>query len=73
MKHESITLAAFVQEEANMGLAPVATVARSLGYTEQQMALAREPLNRFAWHYAERAHVKPAAAQIDSCSGEDAA
>jgi len=55
MKNKSITLAveepyaAAVGGEA--GTAPVEAVGRALGYTEKELVLAADVLNRFAWRY----------------------
>jgi hypothetical protein len=55
MKNKSITLAveepyaAVVGGEA--GTAPLEAVGRALGYTEKELVLAADVLNRFAWRY----------------------
>ena len=41
--------AAIVREEPRVGAAPVEAVARALGYTEKELLLAADVLNRFAW------------------------
>jgi hypothetical protein len=47
--------AAIVREEPTEGAAPVEVVARALGYTQKELLLAADVLNRFAWrHPAER-------------------
>ena len=57
MKNESITLAvdksstAVVRGKASAGVAPVEAVGRALGYTEKELLLAGEVLNRLVWRY----------------------
>jgi hypothetical protein len=56
MKNESMTLTVddtyttttVAYKEVNTSLAPIETVGRSLGYTEKQLSLAGDALNRFA-------------------------
>jgi hypothetical protein len=43
--------AAIAREEPRVGAAPVEAVARVLGYTEKELLLAADVLNRFAWQY----------------------
>jgi hypothetical protein len=43
--------AARVREEPRVGAAQVEAVARALGYTEKELLLAADVLNRFAWRY----------------------
>ena len=43
--------AAVVGGEASVGVAPVEAVGRALGYTEKELVLAADVLNRFAWRY----------------------
>ncbi len=57
MKNESITLAMkesgalVARGKATAGVAPVEAVGRTLGYTETELLLAGDVLNRFAWRY----------------------
>jgi len=57
MKNESITLAvnepyaAVVPGKASTGVAPVEAVGRALGYTEKELLLAGDVLNRLVWRY----------------------
>jgi len=54
MKNESVTLAVIdscAQEETNTRLASVEAVGRALGYTEKELLLAGEVLNRLVWRY----------------------
>jgi len=57
MKNESISLAvdksstAVVRGKASAGVAPVEAVGRALGYTEKELLLAGEVLNRLVWRY----------------------
>jgi hypothetical protein len=47
--------AATVRGETTVGATPVEVVARALGYTQKELLLAADVLNRFAWRYpAER-------------------
>jgi hypothetical protein len=54
MKNESVTLAVIdscAQEETNTRLASVEAVGRALGYTEKELLLAGDVLNRLVWRY----------------------
>jgi len=54
MKNESVTLAVIdscAQEETNTRLASVEAVGRALGYTEKELLLAGDVLNRLVWWY----------------------
>ena len=57
MKNESITLAvnnpyaAVARGKASAGVAPVEAVGRALGYTDKELLLAGDVLNRLVWRY----------------------
>jgi hypothetical protein len=58
--------AAMVREEPRVGAAQVEAVAGALGYTEKELLLAGNELNRFAWRYP----AEPSRKNVDSTETE---
>ncbi|MGA2960834.1 MAG: hypothetical protein ABSD96_04125 [Candidatus Korobacteraceae bacterium] len=72
MKNESITRAVKESSAAvacgkeRPGVVPIAAVSRALGYTESELFIAGDILNRFVWRYPE----EPSRKNVSSMEAE---